>query len=693
MWAAFLFNPRLAAFAILGIAIGIGVGKILKIGDVLRIGGGLKANALLAAVMVAWFTQSIEISLQAQLAIATASAATASILTAAIIRLLDKTKLPSLVWGFCIVAGLLFSVCPACTELASKAIQATPAPGDAIDWVPAFFSSLGSFIFSPTYEAGLLVGFAILLWSRIMFVTGAVGWLCGAAVALAFGKLDMAYYWLPASYNYFIAGMALGSVFLLPGRTSLLIAAIGGFSASFIGFVLQGTPLAYLPVPAASTIWLIMGAVTLAGDKCEAWLNNTPLLRPEDSWWKAASWSLRFGQGEPLLAVPVAGQLHIAQGFNGTLSHAGAWRHALDFQRPAVAENSNEPVSSIWGEIVYSPAAGVIERINNNVPDNQLGISNYAENWGNYVVIRLDQGGYALLAHLQQGSIAIATGTRVEAGDYLGRVGNSGRSPIPHLHLQAQRSPEPSAPTTPFRLVNYQSTSYPDRPLHHLNAAVPPEGSIILAATPNLVVHDALASIAPGTAVWTVESQGRIPRGFAQPSTDQILRINVTLDEAGHHLFNSESHGTLITVLAPDAWRVIETRQLTSPFLKLLGMAVPSIPYAATVGMTWNDSAPIMPVGTTHWLGMSAFPYMQKKPFIFSCSKCTFVPGLENKAIQIETELKPKRSSLPAKLTCEFEILRGPVKLQVDFKHGTVVYSLLSFTPGLPLDEKSHHTN
>ena len=84
---------------------------------------------------------------------------------------------------------------------------------------------------------------------------------------------------------------------------------------------------------------------------------------------------------------------------------------------------------------------------------------------------------------------------------------------------------------------------------------------------------------------------------------------------------------------------------------------------------------------------MSVFPYLKKTPFTSSYCKCTDEPGLKGQAIQIETMLESRQASLPLKLTCEFEILRGPVRLQADFKDGTVVYSLLSFEPGLPFND------
>ena len=40
---------------------------------------------------------------------------------------------------------------------------------------------------------------------------------------------------------------------------------------------------------------------------------------------------------------------------------------------------------------------------------------------------------------MKQGSIKVKAGDRVEVGDFLGQVGNSGTSSEPHLHIHHQR--------------------------------------------------------------------------------------------------------------------------------------------------------------------------------------------------------------------------------------------------------------
>lgn len=60
---------------------------------------------------------------------------------------------------------------------------------------------------------------------------------------------------------------------------------------------------------------------------------------------------------------------------------------------------------------------------------------------GNHVVVALSPTGpFVLVAHLERGSIVVAPGDRVAAGQPIGRCGNSGNSTEPHVHVQVTDS-------------------------------------------------------------------------------------------------------------------------------------------------------------------------------------------------------------------------------------------------------------
>lgn len=51
-----------------------------------------------------------------------------------------------------------------------------------------------------------------------------------------------------------------------------------------------------------------------------------------------------------------------------------------------------------------------------------------------------ETGTYFILAHLEKGSVNVSVGDYVEQGMLIGKVGNSGTTSEPHLHIQHQRN-------------------------------------------------------------------------------------------------------------------------------------------------------------------------------------------------------------------------------------------------------------
>jgi hypothetical protein len=103
--------------------------------------------------------------------------------------------------------------------------------------------------------------------------------------------------------------------------------------------------------------------------------------------------------------------------------------------------NENYPV---YGARVVSATSGIVVSTRNDLPENtppapaeHLDLSNAL---GNYVTIDMGGGLFASYAHLQPGSVTVRRGMRVHRGQRLGRVGNTGSSGAPHLHLQVTNS-------------------------------------------------------------------------------------------------------------------------------------------------------------------------------------------------------------------------------------------------------------
>jgi Peptidase family M23 len=94
----------------------------------------------------------------------------------------------------------------------------------------------------------------------------------------------------------------------------------------------------------------------------------------------------------------------------------------------------------IFARAVHSPCSGTVTATSDGLPDMPPAQPDHQHPAGNHIVIRRDQSDISIgFAHLMQGSVSVRPGDRVETGQFLARVGNSGNSSEPHLHLHAKR--------------------------------------------------------------------------------------------------------------------------------------------------------------------------------------------------------------------------------------------------------------
>lgn len=98
----------------------------------------------------------------------------------------------------------------------------------------------------------------------------------------------------------------------------------------------------------------------------------------------------------------------------------------------------------VFARPVHSPCSGTVTAVVSDLPDQipgQMAREHFA---GNHVVIRQTESDtYVGLAHLMQGTIVVQAGEQVRAGQYLARVGNSGNTSEPHLHIHAKKGGDP----------------------------------------------------------------------------------------------------------------------------------------------------------------------------------------------------------------------------------------------------------
>lgn len=93
---------------------------------------------------------------------------------------------------------------------------------------------------------------------------------------------------------------------------------------------------------------------------------------------------------------------------------------------------------AIYGRSVHAPCSGTVTQVVDGLPDLIPPATDRRHPAGNFVAIACGSV-TVVLAHLMPGSVRVRLGDSVTVGAPLGRVGNSGNTTEPHLHIHAVR--------------------------------------------------------------------------------------------------------------------------------------------------------------------------------------------------------------------------------------------------------------
>src|SRR6056297_671754 len=173
-------------------------------------------------------------------------------------------------------------------------------------------------------------------------------------------------------------------------------------------------------------------------------------LDPAAAWRYSISMSATPGPLNPLpdtghgYRLPFAPDqaIRIGQGFAGGFSHqAPHSRHAVDFTLPT-------------GTPVLAARAGTV-----------MDVERYFHRAGqnpdidgpkaNYVRILHDDGSMGVYAHLDYNGVLVRPGQQVDAGQPVGRSGNTGFSTGPHLHFAVQVNRGMELVSIPFEMLDH----------------------------------------------------------------------------------------------------------------------------------------------------------------------------------------------------------------------------------------------
>jgi len=337
-----------------------------------------------------------------------------------------------------------------------------------------YFISLGAILFQFNLFSGIILAIGLLLFSRISFSLSLIGfytaYLFYELIGANISELSYSY----IGFNYILTSIAVGGFFIIPSRRSYLwvillipIVAMVTISLSSI-FVVFRLPVYSLPFNLVVLLFLyalkfrLNPSTTLA----EVMIQHNS---PEKNLYAFHNDVIRFHHREKeAIKLPFLGQWTVSQAHDGEYTHKDEFRHAWDFVITDSEERQYKGVGDLvtdyycYDKMVLAPADGTVEMVLDRIPDNIVGEVNLQENWGNTVIIKHSDRLFTSMSHLKEGSIKVREGDSVREGEEIGRCGNSGRSPYPHLHFQVQETPYIGSYTLEYP-VSYYISHKPDK--------------------------------------------------------------------------------------------------------------------------------------------------------------------------------------------------------------------------------------
>ncbi|NOX84995.1 MAG: peptidoglycan DD-metalloendopeptidase family protein [Chlorobi bacterium] len=330
-----------------------------------------------------------------------------------------------------------------------------------------YFKSLSAILFQYHMFAGILIAVGLVYYSRIAFLLSLIGFYTAYYFYLFIGANlnELAYSYI--GFNYILTAIAIGGFFIVPSRRSVLWVI---FLTPLIAIILSSTAyiFSYFQLSVFSlpfNIIVIMFLYVLKfreKDLSKLALVTIQQFSPEKHAYNFNNYMDRFGN-LPWIAMklPFWGEWKVTQAHGGQYTHKDNWKHAWDFEiaddeDKVYADTGNKPEDYYcYNKPVIATADGTVEAVKNDVEDNPIGDVDMKNNWGNSVVIKHAEKLYSQVSHLKKDSIKVEKGQIIKQGELIGYCGNSGRSPVPHLHFQFQSTPDIGSKTISYPISSY----------------------------------------------------------------------------------------------------------------------------------------------------------------------------------------------------------------------------------------------
>lgn len=455
---ATLWYPNIGLAGLLGAVSGLITVKLLHFSDT---GSDLKIyNSLLVGLSLGAFYQ-LNIYMFMLIILGAIFAVFVSVVIADALWRLDR--LPALSLPFILSVLATTPVARHYSSLSDYMGMAEPQHHLFAPWLDGFFSSLASIFFTPQPIVGLILFLGIVWRSRYLGLLAFVGYAFGYLIFNLLTENPHPGLVVWTGFNFMLTAMAIAGIYTVPSLIGFMLAMLAVAINAMLVVATQDLLMVYgLPVMAIPFVITTLFFISSLGKRMQ---NAKPWLAlqaglPEVNYERARLAQVRNGEFNSIaLLPPFMGEWEVYQGFNGEHTHKDLWRHALDFymtEEGVSYSGRGDKLSDYYcyGLPIVSPVHGDVVRFYDKLADNAPGEVDTDNNWGNFILIRLQGGLHVLLAHLQKNSVKIKEGDHLKPGDIIAACGNSGRSPQPHIHLQVQREAVLGSATHPFHLTS-----------------------------------------------------------------------------------------------------------------------------------------------------------------------------------------------------------------------------------------------
>jgi murein DD-endopeptidase MepM/ murein hydrolase activator NlpD/urea transporter len=363
-----------------------------------------------------------------------------------------------------------------------------------------FLITLSTIFYQKSVLGGLLILFGMFIFSRIAVLYAFIGFYS----ALFFyhimgGNLENLTYFY-SGVNFIFLAIALGCYFYIPNIYSILLVFFLSPILMFIMITL-GKIMFVFQMNSMSMSFSILTSITLyilysRHDYKLIIPANTSYNSPEKALYDYLH-HLKRKVVNPYytMFLPFWGEWFVSQGYDGKITHLGDWGKALDFvicdEKQDTYNNYGQKLADFYcyNKPILAPADGYVYDAINYVEENEINEVNVLQNWGNSIIINHLNGLYSQISHIKKDSFLVNIGDYVKKGTIIATCGNSGRSPEPHIHFQAQHIPTFGAKTVPLPLSYFIENK--DNLLSLKINEIPEENTIISNVEPLDILHNA----------------------------------------------------------------------------------------------------------------------------------------------------------------------------------------------------------